>query len=300
MKRPRQPYVLLLAAATILLLALIALRRAQIARTPSPRLAVAATIYPLYDIVRNVADGAADVRLIVPPGVSPHLFEFSPRQLQTLQDVRLIFTIGHGLDDWAAQAARATKEARLFPVDQGIRLRTSSDGAADPHYWLHFGNARQIAANVARGLSVSDPAHAATYRQNAVRYQDTLKRTEEQLKALLRPLEDTPILTFHDAWHYFAANFDLRIAGTIEPSAGGEPTPRTLAELHKIIQSQNIRIVFLEPQLATSVIESFARDNHLGIAELDPLGGVDGRTTYIDLMTFNARAIDRAYAVEDP
>jgi zinc transport system substrate-binding protein len=278
MKRPHHPYIWILAAATVLPLASVAIRRAQIVRTPSPRLAVAATIYPLYDIVRNVAGKEADVQLIVPPGVSPHLFEFSPRQLQALQDVRLIFTIGHGLDDWAAQAARATKDARVFPVDQGIRLRTSRDGAVDPHYWLPLCNARQIAAAC----------------------EVTLKRTEQQLKTLLRPLEGTPILTFHDAWAYFAANFDLNIAGTIEPSAGGEPTPRYPAELQKKIQSQNIRAVFLEPQFATSRIQSFARDNHVGIAELALLGGVEGRTAYIDLMTFNARVMDHAYAVEDP
>ncbi len=300
MKRPHHPYLWILATATVALLTSVAIRRAQIVRAPSQRLAVAATIYPLYDIVRNVADGAADVRLIVPPGVSPHLFEFSPRQLQTLQDVRLIFTIGYGLDDWAAQAARATKDARVFPVDQGIRLRTSSDGAADPHYWLHFGNARQIAANVARGLSAVDPAHAATYRRNASQYQAKLAQVQHELEALLAPLAGTPILTFHDAWGYFAAGFKLKIAGSIEPSAGGEPTPRYLAELQKKIRSQNIRIIFLEPQFATSVIESFAKDNHVRIAELDPLGGVEGRTTYIDLMTFNARAVRRALPVEDP
>ncbi len=90
----------------------------------------------------------------------------------------------------------------------------------------------------------------------------------------------------------------MKIAGSVEPSAGGEPTPRYLAERQKKIRSQNIRIVFLE-QSATAVIQNLARDNHFGSAELDPLGGVEGRATYIDLMTFNARAIDRAHAFED-
>ncbi len=82
MKRPRQSYIWILAAASVGLLALVAIRRAQIVRMPSARLAVAATIYPLYDIVRNLASEETAVRLIV--------------------------TIGHGLDDWAAQAARAS------------------------------------------------------------------------------------------------------------------------------------------------------------------------------------------------
>ncbi len=91
----------------------------------------------------------------------------------------------------------------------------------------------------------------------------------------------------------------MKIAGSVEPSAGGEPTPRYLAERQKKIRSQNIRIVFLEQQFATAVIQNFARDNHIGSAELESLDRVEGRATYIGLMTFNARAIDRAHAFED-
>ncbi len=52
-------------------------------------------------------------------------------------------------------------------VDTGIHLRKFEDGTTDPHYWLHFGNARKIAANIAAALSEIDPAHAGMYRENA-------------------------------------------------------------------------------------------------------------------------------------
>ena len=258
------------------------------------KLTVAGTIYPLYDIARNVAGNKAEVKFIVPPGASPHLFEFSPRQLQALQDVRAVFAIGHGLDNWATQVTNVVKGARVITVDQGIDLRTFEDGTTDPHYWLHFGNARKITDNIATTLIAIDPAHADAYRENANAYKEKLAEKERELKEVLAPAQGMPILTFHDAWFYFGENFGLKIAGTFEPAAGVEPTPRYLAALQRKIKSEHIGIIFIEPQLSTGVLESFAKDNKVSIAELDPLGGVEGRTSYLELMEFNANAIRQA------
>ncbi len=108
-------------------------------------------------------------------------------------------------------------------------------------------------------------------------------------------MRDAPILTFHDAWFYFGEDLGLKIAGTFEPAAGEEPTPRYLAELQRRISTEHIRIVFIEPQFSASVLESFAKDNNVGIAELDPLGGTEGRTTYLELMVFNANSVRDAF-----
>ena len=262
--------------------------------------AVAATIYPLYDIARNVAGEDAEVKLILPPGASPHLFEFSPKQLEGLQNAREVFAIGHGLDDWAAQVASVAKDARVIVVDRGIELRKFENGAIDPHYWLHLGNARQIADNIAKSLAEVDPEHAEAYRARSDAYKMKLSEKERELKEVLTSAQGKPILTFHDAWFYFAGNFGLTIAGTFEPAAGEEPTPRYLAALRQEIGEKRIRIIFVEPQLSTAVLESFAEDNHLSVAELDPLGGVEGRKTYLELVEFNANSIRQALERKGP
>jgi len=261
---------------------------------------VAATIYPLYDMARNVAGDAARVKLIVPPGASPHLFEFSPRQLQALQNVRAVFAIGHGLDNWVTQVTNVVKGASVIVVDRGIDLRTFEDGTTDPHYWLNFGNAQKITDNIAKALIEIDPAHADVYRENARAYKDNLAEKERELKAVLAPAQAIPMLTFHHAWFYFAENFGLKIAGTFEPAAGEEPTSRYLAELQQKIRTEHIHIIFIEPQISSAVLKSFAKDNDVNIAELDPLGGEEGRTTYLELMEFNADSIRRALLERGP
>ncbi|HXZ24871.1 MAG TPA: metal ABC transporter substrate-binding protein [Nitrospiria bacterium] len=265
------------------------------ASAPEPdRLVVAGTIYPLYDMIRVIGGAHVEASVILPPGASPHLYEFSPKQLERLRHVKVIFAIGHGLDNWATQVVNVAPEARVIIVDRGIALRRFEDGTTDPHYWLNLDNARRIAGTIADGLSEIDSANAADYRAAANAYEQRLSDEERRLKEQLAPVRGMPILTFHDAWYYFAEEFGLTIAGSFEPAAGEEPTPRYLAALQRTVAKDRIRILFVEPQFSSEVVRSFAEDNHLGIAVLDPLEGVEGRSTYLDLMAYNASAIRRA------
>ncbi len=302
MKRSIELYLLILGiAAGAVFLGIVSFRARKTHPLPGAgKLTVAATIYPLYDMARNVAGDGAAVELIVPPGSSPHMFEFSPRQLQTLQNVKVVFAIGHGLDNWVTQVTNVVKGARVILMDQGIDLRKFEDGTTDPHYWLNFGNARKITDNIAGALGEIDPAHADLYRANAQLYKEKLRDTEHELREALAPAQGISILTFHDAWFYFSQNFGLKIAGTFEPAAGEEPTPRYLAELQRKIETEHIHIIFIEPQLSTGILESFAKDNKVSIAQLDPLGGVAGRITYLELMEFNADSIRRALQERGP
>lgn len=301
-KRAKSSYLLILGVlAGLLVLGIFYFNTAKApVREEGGKIVVAATIYPLYDMVRHVAGENAEVRLILPPGASPHLFEFSPRQLMELQKVKTVFAIGHGLDHWAMQSMNIVEGARVIPVDQGIGLRRFEDGTTDPHYWLHFGNARRITDNIAAALIGMDPARAAAYRSAAEAYKEKLSQKERELRAVLAPVQGKGILTFHDAWFYFAEDFGLKIAGTFEPSAGEEPTPRSLAALQRIVEKERIRIIFIEPQLSSGVLGSFAKDNRVGIAELDPLGGAEGRATYYDLMDFNANSVRKALDHRSP
>src|SRR2546428_13411269 len=120
------------------------------APTLAAPLKVAATIFPLYDLVRQVAGSAVEVILLVPPGASPHTFSVKPGTVRTLTGCVAAFTIGHGLDDWATRLAQEAGVKRTIVTDAGISLRrgysehhstehaqsqTAAHDAVDPHYW---------------------------------------------------------------------------------------------------------------------------------------------------------------------
>ncbi len=260
------------------------------------RLHIVATIFPLYDITRIVAGDVADVDLLLPPGASPHLFSFTPRQLAKLQDVAVAFGIGHGLDNWAYDALSAI-HIPMVTVDKNITLLPSADnddGPDDPHYWLDLHNAQIITQTIADTLAQQDPTHADTYQQNARDYIHTLQQEDALFQKRVAQLPHKEIITLHDAWYYFANYLGLTIAGTFEPRAGESPSPQYLARLGQATREHSNGVIFTEPQLATDTIRAFAKDHHLKIAILDPLGGTQGRTSYLAMMRYNIETLINA------
>lgn len=263
----------------------------------SQKLRVAATIYPLYDIARQVAGDRADVILIVPPGASDENFQVSPKDVGRISGSRAIFSIGHGLDAWALDIANTIPDSEVITVDKNIILRTSAangKGPADPHYWLDFGNARKIADTIAASLSEYDNGNAATYEENAEKLNNDLTAEEVRLSQKLEPYKGASLVVFHDAWYYFADALGLSVAGVFKLSAADEPSPRHLAILKNIIQEKNITTLFIEPQISSAAIEGFVEENNLTTAELDPVGGIPGRLTYNELMRYNIEEIVKA------
>lgn len=271
---------------------------------------VAATIYPLYDIVRTVGGPQVRTELVLPVGASPHTFSFSPRDVAKLQDVSLIFAIGNGLDDWISNATAANPDIQTVIVDQGITLEPFTEplhdegeteeedehdeGPYDPHYYLSLKNAGRIAHTVADVLGDRDPAHRDLYAQRAQQYEQEALALQKDLTQKMAPFAGSAIVTLHDAWAYFADEFGLRLVASFEPHAGEEPTPRYLARIGDIVRKENVRVIFAEPQLSSAALQSFAQDNGLTIAMLDPEGGVDGHDTFFAQMRYNVDAIASA------
>lgn len=261
---------------------------------------VAATIFPLADIAREVADGAVEVVSILPPGASPHTFEPTPDKVRRLSGARALFVVGHGLDDWAVRVARGVGVTRVVPVDSGIRLRRGEDGAVDPHYWLSIENGKAIARSVAAELERLLPARRPELRRALAAYLERLDAADAEIRRTLSDLPTRRIATFHDAFGYFADAYGLEVVAVFQPFPGKEPSPRFLREFHRKIRASGVPVVFFEPQLSVDAIRPIARDLGVTLSLLDPMGGLPGRDGYIPLMRFNAAQVKRALGRRPP
>jgi ABC-type Zn uptake system ZnuABC Zn-binding protein ZnuA len=261
------------------------------AGTRADRITVAATIFPVSDIVRQVAGPIADVVLVLPAGASPHTFEPTPAAVRALGGARALFVIGHGLDDWAARLARGAGVPRLVPVDAGIVLRKTPRGGVDPHYWLAAPNATLIARTVAGELTRLAPDRRAEIEQALGAYVARLETADADVRRRLADLPTRRIATFHDAFGYFAAAYGLDVVATFEPYPGLEPSPAFVIAFQRAVRAAGVRVVFTEPQLSVDALRPIARDLGVSLAVLDPIGGLPGRASYVDLLLFDARAV---------
>jgi len=284
------------AAAAALVASLVAVALAVAGLVPEARgdrVKVAATIFPVYDIVRQVAGPVADVVLVLPPGASPHTFEPTPAGVRSLDGARALFVVGHGLDDWAAGLARGAGITRLAPVDAGIALRRVH-GRVDPHYWLSARNGIAIARAVAEELARLAPERRVEIDRALAAYVARLDAADTEVRRLLADLPTRRIATFHDAFGYFADAYGLEVVATFEPYPGLEPGPRFVVEFQRKIRAAAVPVVFTEPQLSVEALRPIARDLGVTLAVLDPIGGPPGRASYIELLLFDARAVAAA------
>ncbi|MEY4723358.1 MAG: hypothetical protein RLZZ324_871, partial [Candidatus Parcubacteria bacterium] len=218
MRRTASVFVFALALLTA---ALVAFAPARMPRSGRPR--VAATVFPLYDIVRTIAGPDADVTLILPPGAEPHSFEPQPSTVRDIAASGAVYAIGHGLDDWIDAAADSAGTSKVL-VDRGIALRpppyavaisggtADQDGSdADPHYWLNARNGVIIAETVAADLSRRYPAHAEGFQARLDAYRTRLLALDDEIRAELAARPQKNIVTFHAAWYYFADAYGLLV-----------------------------------------------------------------------------------------
>lgn len=277
------------------------------ATTPTNKPRVAATIFPVYDIVRNVAGDAVDVTLILEPGAEPHSFEPTPSVIRDVSEAAAVYAIGHDLDSWTAQglAAAGTPEVtldagiELLPaVDHGINITGDVEdveevGIYDPHYWLSVPNAIRMAENAANDLAARFPDVAIAVRYNLADYRARLTALDTEIRTKLSalPPERRAIVTFHPAWYYFAQEYDFTIAGTFESSPGREPTPRGLQALSETVAASDVRALYVEPLFSDAAVRAFAADRGLSIASIDDIGGTGGRDSYESLMRHDAQII---------
>jgi len=279
------------------------------APTPAAPLKVAATIFPLYDLVRQVAGPAVEVVLLVPPGASPHTFTVKPGTVRALTGCAAVFTIGHGLDDWVTRLAQEAGVKRTIVTDAGIPLRrgysehsraghaqtqTAAHDTVDPHYWLSIPNAIRMVQFIAETLAQLDPAARADYQQRAVVYQEHLRRTDGEIRRLLADLPRRDIATFHMAFGYFADTYGLNVVAVFEPAPGKEPGPRYVEAFQRQVRAHKLRTVFIEPQLSDNALRGLSRDLGITLRTLAPEGGGQGVESYIALMQYNAAQIAAA------
>jgi zinc transport system substrate-binding protein len=199
---------------------------------------VVVSIKPIHSLVAAIMEGVAAPSLIVKGAASPHTYALTPRDAGALQDAKLIFWVGDGLEhflhkaiDTLPQDAKSVELAEVegltvLPMREGgiWDEHMHEDEAAgeeheeepyDGHLWLDPENAKLMAQAIVNELSAADPADAAAYHANGNKLQARLDELDRQITASLTPVKDVPFIVFHDAYQYFDRHFDLAGVGSI-------------------------------------------------------------------------------------
>jgi zinc transport system substrate-binding protein len=215
--------------------------------TPDEKLVVAVTIPPQEEMVKAVAGDRVEVLVLVPPGSDPHAYEPTPQEIVEASRASLYLTIGKGLlpveDNLQARLQGLNPKLVVIDTSSGIDY-LGAESNPDPHVWLSLKNAIAMVENTKDALLLIDPSHEQEYRAGTDAYIAKIYALDDRISGYFAGKKNRTIMVSHDAWAYFAKEYDL---GLIPIEAGGkEPTPRELAALVDRARESGISVVFAD------------------------------------------------------
>ena len=277
---------------------------------------VVASIKPIHSLVSYVMDGVGTPNILVDGSSSPHSFQLKPSHAKMLQDADIVFWIGEDLESFletplssiATNAAKITlmelddiellkfREKHIFDkhddheehAEEQAEHEDHHDehnhGEFDIHFWLDPEIAKVMVKSITRELSDIDVANKSIYKANALKAIGELDELIEATK--LKINKDASYVVFHDAYQYFEQRFGIEVLGALSVNPEILPGAKQLAEIREVIEHENVKCIFSEPQFNPSIAKTIAADMDVKAAVLDPLGAElePGKDLYFDLI----------------
>jgi manganese/iron transport system substrate-binding protein len=267
-------------------------------------LRVVTTTTILADLVRRVGGDRVTVESLVPKGGEVHTFDPTPSDVRNVAEADLVFVNGLGLDDWlVAFLADAGADAPVIRLGEdlaGVTYLTGGQGqeSVNPHLWLNVAYAAKYAERIRDALTAADPGRAAEYRADAQTYAKVLADLDAKARTALGaiPVANRTVISFHDAFPYFAAAYGLTVDGTIVDSPGQDPSAAQVAELVSVIRDKGIKAIFAEAQFNEDLVRTIADETGATVVSslyTDSVGDAP-LDTYAGMMAWNIEQVARA------
>ena len=292
---------------------------------------VVTTVAPITSIAAAVIGDHAEVTGIVPEGTNSHTFEPRPSDAEALENADIVFMNGLQLEE-------PTKELAAAVVEQGTPIVELADatisqqewiydvsfpeeeGKPNPHLWTHPRLAERYAELIRDEMIELDPDNTSGYTTNAAAFSEQIDELDEAMRTAFEtiPEQDRTLLTYHDAYAYFARDYGFDVIGAIQPSTFDEPTPAEVGDLIEQVRSTGVPAVFGSEVFPSPVLEQIGRETgvrYVDVLRDDDLPGAPGddEHSWYGLMRFDyltitdalggdasaLRALDTAPAVTD-
>lgn len=259
---------------------------------------IVTSFYPIYISTLNVAKDIPGVEVIDmarPQTGCLHDYQLSPADMKILERADAFVVNGAGMEAFMDKVTSQLPKLDIVEASKGIEILKNGKGREEnPHVWVSITDCITQVRNIGNQLADLDPIHADLYRKNADDYVKKLNLEKDKMHKALDGLTNKDIVTFHEAFPYFAKEFGLNIVAIIEREPGSEPSAGELADIIDTINQTGVKALFAEPQYSPKAIESIARQTGAKVYVLDPV--VTGENTpdydaYIKAMNANLKSL---------
>lgn len=291
--------------------------------TPSGRLQVVVSLFPLYDFARAIGGDKADVTLLLPPGLEPHSYEPKPDDMIRISKANLFIYTNRYMEPWADKVVSGVvsgKGPKIIDAGAGITYLPAAEhedaheghghheqhtdhdhhhGEMDPHIWLDFENAQRMVRTMVTAFSQVDQANAAYYRANGDGLIGKLVDLDNRYREGLRSCQSRELIHGgHYAFGYLAKRYNLEYHALSGVSAEAEASPARMLDMLKALKQTGSRTLFAEELLSPRLTETLAREAKVEVLMLHGAHNLskddfNRGVTFVELMDRNLTQLQK-------
>lgn len=237
------------------------------------------SIYPQKYFVERIAGSNVDeIMVMIPPGSSPAIYDPTPKQMASLSDADIYFSIGHiGFEKaWLERFEKSNPDVKFVDMSTGINLLETCghhhdeiDHGIDPHIWLSPRNAMFMAQNIYTALADYDPDNQLEYIRNYNQLVRELKSLDSTINISLQGFSNRSFLIYHPALTYFAKDYKLEQI-SIE-SEGKAPSVQHMKEIMDLASDRGIQHIFVQREFDQEHAQKVADEIGAELIVIEPL-----------------------------
>ncbi|MCE2735033.1 MAG: metal ABC transporter substrate-binding protein [Ilumatobacteraceae bacterium] len=266
---------------------------------------IVTTVAPITSLVASIAgNGNVEINGIVPEGTNSHTYEPPPSAAAVVEKADIVFVNGLGLEDPTLELV-----SNVAPTTTVCELGTAvlpksnwvydfsfpeEGGKPNPHIWTNPPMVLDMITVIRDVLALADPANLAVYDDNYVKMTEMVTGLDAAMVEATAtiPQESRKLLTYHDAYAYFALHFKYTVIGAIQPQSFEEPSTQDIARLIEQVKAENVKAVFGSEVFPSPVLEQIGKEagvRYIDVLRDDDLLGKPGDDdhSWADLMKFN-------------
>ena len=274
--------------------------------TEDTKLNIITSFYPMYIATANIVDGVEDVMLdcLASPEVGClHDYQLTVNDMKKLEGADVFVINGGGMESFLDKAISVYPELKIINASTDIleehreehEHEEEQHHEENPHIWVSVSLYIEQIKNIVEELKIADPENADKYEVNANAYIEKLTVLKNEMHAKAENFTHKNIVTFHEAFEFFAEEFELNVVAVIEREPGTSPSAKDLVEIVDTINELDVNAIFVEPQYLKTAATTIANETKVNTYELDPVvSGTFEKDAYEKIMRKNIQVLEEA------
>lgn len=276
-----------------------------------PRFRIVTSFYPMYIMALNITDGIDGIQVDNMAGQQTgclHDYQLQSKDMKNIEQADVFVINGAGMESFMEKVTDQLPDLRVIDSSEGISLLMSGEdghdhdgedahdhGDVNPHIWVSISNCMKQVRNIADGLIEADPEDAEALEENTQAYLAKLSDLRGRMHEALDDLPNRDIITFHEAFPYFAEEFDLHIVKVVNREPDSQPSAKELADTIRLIEGTDVKAIFAEPQYSADAAQIIAQESGAKVYLLDPaVTGENDKDAYLRAMEQNMEVLKEA------